>query len=325
MSPSIYESLAKHAAASAESLYAMMHQEQTTYKMSCDYLHPPTSTEPMINESDRVKIVDWCYSVVDQCKFDRETVAISMEMVDRFLSTPSAIARDALRDRKRFQLVAITAMYVAIKTNEQMAFGSGSFAKMSRGIYSKEDIEAMERSMLDGLSWRVCAPTSIQMAHHILSLALPYVDLEETTWAFILDEVRYQTEHAVRDYYFASKRPSTVAVAAIFNTLDQVKPEERQAILRALLSILNEGFDSPRDLFAARNRLMDAVAGNEALSDDDTVLSEATQEVEAWHSPGGSDDIEHSCVHTASPRTCSLQSVACCRRENILCERCIGL
>ena len=83
---------------------------------------------------------------------------------------------------------------------------------MSRGDYSIHDIEDMELSILQSLSWRIYAPTSIQIAHSILSLILPHhINLRESTWGFILDEVRYQTEHSVRDYYLCIQRPSTVA------------------------------------------------------------------------------------------------------------------
>ena len=89
---------------------------------------------------------------------------------------------------------------------------SAFFADMSRGDYSKDDIEDMELNVLQSLSWRINGPTSIQIAHSILSLVLPcHTNLRESTWGFILDEVRYQTEHAVRDYYLCIQRPSTIA------------------------------------------------------------------------------------------------------------------
>lgn len=88
---------------------------------------------------------------------------------------------------------------------------SAFFADMSNGDYSINDIEDMELSILHSLSWRINGPTSIQIAHSILSLVLSHhTNLRESTWGFILDEVRYQTEHAVRDYYSCIQRPSTV-------------------------------------------------------------------------------------------------------------------
>jgi len=320
MQPSVYDSLSQDAFDAAESLSVMMQKEQTTYE-SCDYLHPSWPVDStIITESDRLKIVDWCYTVVDQCKFDREAVAMTMELVDRFLSKPSIIAQDAMHDREQFQLVAIAALYIAIKVNEKVAFGSESFAALSQGVYSVDDIEGMELSILKGLSWRICAPTSIQMAHHILSVLLPHVNLQDSTWEFILDEVRFQTEYAVRDYYFATRRPSTVALAAIFNTLDQVDQQDRQAILHALLFVINEEFDSPRDLLAARNRLLFPLGGNDCVAEESRVLSDALREVEACSLKRGPEDsFEDQEAFIVSPRR-SPHSVSCCRRENALCK-----
>jgi hypothetical protein len=287
MDPSNYDSLSNDAESSAETLYIMLHQEQTTYA-SRDYLsrshhlHQELSSETMVSASDRTKLVDWCYDVVDSCEFNRENVAIAMDTVDRFLSIPSEVAKEALEDRRLFQLVAMTALYLAIKTNEQVVLGSCFFAKMS-SMYTKQEIESMERAMLNGLCWRLCAPTSIQIAHHILSIILPQVSLDELTWGFLLDEVGYQTQHSVRDYHLTTQRKSTIAVASIFNAVDQIDCENRRAVLRSLIGIVNEDFDPPRKLIAVRNKLQDAVSCDEISLDSDeesaSVTSKANEDI----------------------------------------------
>ena len=215
MPHSIYSSLTQDTTAAADSLAVMMINERTIYQ-SCDYLQTTSSSsmedyDSMITESDRTKLVGWCYDTVDKCHFDRETVAIAIELVDRFLSQPNSMAHVAL-DRKQYQLIVMASLYISIKVNERVAFGSTFLSAMSKGMYSVHDIEEMELTILTNLSWRINAPTSIQMAHHILSLVLPHVNLDESTWGFILDEVRFQTESAVRDYFFVTQRPSTVCM-----------------------------------------------------------------------------------------------------------------
>ena len=138
---------------------------------------------------------------------------------------------------------------------------SAFFADMSRGDYSVDDIENMELDILHSLSWRIYAPTSIQIAHGILSLVLPHhIHLKESTWGFILDEVRYQTEHSVRDYYLCIQRPSTIAMAALLNTLNQLNKKVRKAILHTLFSVVKkqQQFDSLDIILIATNRLSEA-------------------------------------------------------------------
>ena len=52
-----------------------------------------------------------------------------------------------------------------------------------------------------------------------------------------MDEMKYLTEHAVRDYYYSTQRASTVALAAIFNDIGQISDHERQELLEAFLCI----------------------------------------------------------------------------------------
>ena len=81
--PSVNDSLSHDSASVAEALSVMIEKEQTIYK-SCDYLSSSSSSvddgcnseQVLITQSDRQLICDWCYSIVDACQFDRETVAL---------------------------------------------------------------------------------------------------------------------------------------------------------------------------------------------------------------------------------------------------------
>jgi len=119
---------------------------------------------------------------------------------------------------------------------------------------------------LQGLEWRIFAPTSIQLAHQILSLLLPHVRIEESMWFYILDEVRYQAKHALRDYHLSIERPSTVAMAAILNSLDTVDSQDLQVILRTLLTIIKNGdFASTGRILSASVRLQRVIAEDAAF------------------------------------------------------------
>mmetsp|Transcript_20943 Transcript_20943/g.36041 ORF Transcript_20943/g.36041 Transcript_20943/m.36041 type:complete len:322 (+) Transcript_20943:105-1070(+) len=257
---------------SKETLSFMMEQECTAY-LCPDYLTGEISysitcnqpancyNERRITPADRMKIVDWCFEIVDQSQFDRETVSIAMNCVDRFVSKNGALpqAQVALHDRAEYQLVTITALYVAIKLNERVTFSSKDFAALSRGTYAVEEIEDMETQVLHGLSWRLCPPTSLQIANQILVLVSHQVEMNllmRGTLNFIRDEVAFQTENAVRDYFSAIQRPSTIAFAAIMNAIEQVSQEDYECLSIALLRVLDEfPFDSPLILFEARKRL----------------------------------------------------------------------
>jgi hypothetical protein len=240
----------------------MIKRELTTLSLSHEgYLNP--SDPNIITADDRTKLVDWCYSVVDHCQHSRETVASAMGMVDQFLSMPSnsvdaaRVSDEALRDQYKLQLLTIAALYSSIKVHERVALSSDLFAEICSRTYTAEEIEDMERILLSGLSWRCHSPTAHQIGLSILSLLLPYVDIPEVTWGFLIEEMKYLTELAVRDYYFSLERTSTIALAAIFNVISDTSTKERQEILGAFLRVIMEcfEFDHSEHIAAARTRL----------------------------------------------------------------------
>ena len=254
----------------AESLAVMIQKETTVYKRR-DYLHGSSNCVcGVLDEEDRTKMVEWCYSVVDICQLERETVAIAMDLVDRFLSNKaSTSAMSVLGDRIQFQLLTLAALYVSIKISMKIALGSDFFSVISRELYPVKDIEAMELILLKELSWCISPPTCVQMAHHILTLSSTLVCFDKASLAALLNEVDYQAECAVRDYYFVTQRPSTLAMAAIINSVDRIEgSQERQDIIRAVLSVTKYAeFESIEVILATRIKLHSLVYGHDVKGD----------------------------------------------------------
>ena len=249
----------------ADVLAAMLEREFSTSSCSSHggYLDPSYPTT--VTTGDRTKVVDWCYDIVDHCKLSRETAASAMEMVDRFLSLPSnsadaaCVSDEALGDQSKFQLLTATALYISIKLNEKVVIPSDLFSsEVCHYVYSAKEIEDMERTLLSGLSWRCHTPTAHQVGLSILSLLLPYVDIPEETWGFLMEEMKYLTELAVRDYYFSTQRTSTIALAAILDAIGiSGMTTELKDLLRAYLRVIMESFDfdHPKQVAAAMKRL----------------------------------------------------------------------
>ena len=76
-----------------------------------------------------------------------------------------------------------------------------------------------------------------------------------------MEEMKYLTELAVRDYYFSTQRTSTIALAAIFNVIEDMTTGatglKDLLLLRSLLSVITESFDfdHPKQVAAAIKRL----------------------------------------------------------------------
>ena len=185
-----------------ENLHAMMEYE-IAHSYCRDYLSDDACNMDRDNfnthhikltAEDRAQIVGWCYGVVDVLQLSRVNVAVAMSLADRFMSihpnqqqpfsssttgTTSSgggvIPRifrpqEIMYDRTMFQLLAVSALYIAIKINKKAIYSSEMFAEATHGMYTREEIEAMERAILECLSWRITTPTALEIGYTILEL-----------------------------------------------------------------------------------------------------------------------------------------------------------
>lgn len=142
-------SLLQDPATTANALCAMPQKEQHVYHCN-DYLAPfcemPQPQDVVITAEDRTVLVDWCFAIVDGCNLQPETVTITMNILDRFMSNPSPMSLAALKDQRDIQLLAVTSLYIAIKINERVAFPSKMFVELSRDGYSLQEIQGPRSS-----------------------------------------------------------------------------------------------------------------------------------------------------------------------------------
>jgi hypothetical protein len=206
--------------ATRSTLLAMKGQEQVYAKH--DYLrqHDTTpTTTPIVDEDCRSKMVAWSYQVVDYLKFQRETVEISMNSLDRYMAT--ADGRRLHSNTCAYQLAAMTCLYTAVKIHEPEAMDPQLVSNLSRGTYSPTQIEHMEVALLQALDWRVNPPTALAYCRLYLDL-ISVEDLDPMSRTAAYESVQYQTELAVNDYDCMLVPPSTVAYCALVNALQQV-------------------------------------------------------------------------------------------------------
>ena len=254
-----------------DALHAMMEQDITH---TCrDYLndgdcisedevlisddHVSESSQKLTVE-DRAQIVDWCYSLIDLCQLARSNVVMAMSIADRFMSNPNGLLvsqftpysfspQEIRHNRTMFQLLAVSALYTTIKINEQVIFSAENFADATQGVYTAEEIEAMERTILECLAWKVSAPTALEVGYIVLELMTPQVqdvsELNNELMGSIVDDLAFQTQSAVRDYHLATQRTSTIAIMALVNAIkynEKMSRTVQQHYLNALLNVLEQ-------------------------------------------------------------------------------------
>jgi len=220
-------------------------------------------------------MIEWCNQVVDHCDFDRESVAIAVSYLDRFLMTKSGVP--ALHDSNTFQLVAMTCLYTAIKLFESEVIDPKIVSQLSRGTYTEKDVTDMEMVILSALQWRVQPPTAVAFVRHFLALA----DLGERAKNLIIEVSGAQIENAITNYDFVGTKPSLVAAASILNTIRlmgrALLPDgSRCSLILALVEHGSNRLIYGKDMKETRDKLLNTVREKEVSNEQQSAACEVS-------------------------------------------------
>jgi len=316
----------------------MLHKEQTIYAQH-DYLArsiPLTAITPDSNGNCFMPVdafcrnimAKWCVSLCKFCSYDRRMVASVMSCVDRFVATPRGSR--ILLDRDQYQLSVMSSLYLIAKIQQTQALEPESIAKLSRGKYTKANIEDMELEILSSLKWYVNPPTPESFAREFLQQFdfCPEKSIDEhsdggdlendeslssttstaTTEEMILDLVKCQIEEATCDYELSClARPSHVAFGALSNALESLNIDtselESMRLLKDRLQIINDDHVS-----AALLRVVStSEVSNSSLSS--LLLHRCSGHSKRPRSDSQSQKAEQRSTDPVSPRTTSSRAV----------------
>jgi len=244
---------------SCPQIQAMYAQEDDAY-CTRDYLSQDESdfvaSQKSADTECRYKMAEWCYQVADFSHFNRETVAISMNYLDRFLMTCKG--QEVLKDRKLFQLAAMTCLYTAVKIHEDKVMEPRVVANLSRGKFTAKEVKDMERSILTLTLWRMNPPTALSFIRQFVSL-LPEDAFSESKIDEIMELSTLQTELAVRSYVFVGLKASQIGIAALKNSLLCSDTKSHNLLSSLLEDIPCIGFSSS-ETFDVQEKLFSAIA-----------------------------------------------------------------
>ena len=267
---------------------SMLLKEQTSYAQH-DFFARPTPISPNFPDRDdtmatpvdhfcRNIMAKWCINLCKFCSYDRGMVASVMSCVDRFVATPEGAK--TLQNRDQYQLAVMASLYLVAKVQQTQALEPASVAKLSRGKYTKADIEIMELEILCSLKWFVNPPTPMAFANEFIEhfdfVPENWQDVYHgenesiassasgTTGARIMELVKRQIQEAICDYELSCRtRPSHVAYGAFSNALESMDIDstglESMRILRERLQI-----DDGETVSAA---LLQAVSSSDSSND----------------------------------------------------------
>ncbi|KAL2507378.1 Cyclin-B1-4 [Forsythia ovata] len=151
------------------------------YKLTEDdsRVHDYMDSQPEINSKMRAILVDWLVDVHKKFDLMPETLYLTVNIVDRFLSMKAV-------PRRELQLVGISSMLVASKYEEIWA--PSDFIAISDNAYVRERVLLMEKAILRELEWYLTVPTPYVFLVRYIKASIP-ADQEMENMTFFFAEL----------------------------------------------------------------------------------------------------------------------------------------
>ncbi|KAG5519474.1 hypothetical protein PMAC_002101 [Pneumocystis sp. 'macacae'] len=146
-------------------------------------------------------LVDWLIEVHAKFRLLPETLFLSVNIIDRFLSL-------RVCSLPKLQLVGITALFIAAKYEEVMCPSIKNFIYMADGGYTNEEILKAEQYVLQVLGYDMSYPNPMNFLRRV-SKADNY-DIQTRTVA------KYLIEISLLDHRFLPFVPSNIAASGIY-------------------------------------------------------------------------------------------------------------
>ncbi|KAF8395747.1 hypothetical protein HHK36_019698 [Tetracentron sinense] len=164
-------------------------------------VHDYMDSQPDINEKMRSILVDWLIEVHNKFSLMPESLYLTINIIDRFLSIKIA-------SRRELQLVGISAMLIACKYEEIWAPEVTDFICISDKTYIREQVLAMEKAILGKLEWCLTVPTPYVFLVRFIKASVP--DHEMENMVFFLAEL------GLMHYSTIMYCPSMLAASAVY-------------------------------------------------------------------------------------------------------------
>lgn len=178
-------------------IYEYLRTLESIYPVSKGYLSGQEVTPKM-----RSILIDWLVDVHQQFHLIQETLYLTVAIIDRFLQAFRSI------DRKRLQLVGVTAMFIASKYEEMYFPDISDFLYITDNAYSKVEMLQMEMLIVKTLDYSFGRPLPLHFLRRY-SKAGKAFPIHHTM-------AKYFLEQSLVHYEMCHYPPSLIAAAAIY-------------------------------------------------------------------------------------------------------------
>ena len=164
----------------------------------CNYMK---SVQYDINEKMRAILLDWLVEVHLKFKLLPETLFLTINLIDRYLSKKSI-------HRTNLQLVGVSAMLIACKYEEIYAPEVKDFVYITDKAYTHKNVLDMESDILSTLEFNITMPSSYRFVE-MFNYFIKYDEL-------IVNFMQYLLDLCLVNYKMMKYKCSLIAAAIVF-------------------------------------------------------------------------------------------------------------
>lgn len=165
-----------------------------------------------INSKMRAILIDWLVDVHAKFRLEPQTLYITINLLDRYLS------KDLKVPRHRLQLFGITCMFVASKYEEIYPPDVFDFVRITDNAYGSEEVFECEEALLKQLGYRVACPTVYQFLMRFIKASGSTSKETEYFANYIIDRT-------LQEYKMIKFLPSQIAASAVFIARNQLNEQ----------------------------------------------------------------------------------------------------
>ncbi|KAG0671076.1 hypothetical protein C6P45_001363 [Maudiozyma exigua] len=181
----------------ADGIFDYLRELEEKYKPDPNFIH----FQPELKWSYRRISIDWIVEVHNRFQLLPETLYLTVNIIDRFLSKKKVILN-------KFQLVGAAALFIAAKYEEINCPSLKDIIYMLNEAYTREEVIEAEKYIIDSLEFEIGWPGPMSFLRRI-SKADDY-DYEIRTLA------KYLLESTIMESRFVALEPSWLAAASYF-------------------------------------------------------------------------------------------------------------
>ncbi|KXJ28471.1 G2/mitotic-specific cyclin-A [Exaiptasia diaphana] len=189
----------------AEEMFRYLKAAETKYMPKSKYMRKQAD----INSSMRAILVDWLVEVGEEYKLLPQTLYLTVNYIDRFLSMMSVL-------RGKLQLVGTACMLLASKFEEIYPPEVSEFVYITDDTYTAKQLLKMEQLVLKALTFDLSVPTTLNFLERYLKATKAPENLAPKVESL----ARYLCEISLLDCDpFLEYVPSTIAASAVVLSL----------------------------------------------------------------------------------------------------------